>query len=174
MKILSPKLLLSHVLIISLLTLTSCQYRQSETLQEKNKVELKKNFTCTAYINEFHKDINSVFLSIDSIEYFIGEDAIKAFTEDQKKNIIIDKPTGYYIRNFVVDSINLKISENCLLTMQTLSNDENGNYRFNQLVDLQKWQELVLSKRFDIFKLKPFKLKIANSEIIAITEIYIP
>jgi hypothetical protein len=132
------------------------------------------SFECTAFISGIDKCEEENLLKFDSIAYFTGDAALKAYSEDKKNDKKIEPPAGFYIRNKFIDTLSFVISDNCNIVMQTLSHGSDGNYKFNEKINSGQFTKLFTKEGINFFKQKPFKLSIVNSEIVSIKEIYIP
>lgn len=175
-----PKYFFNFLLIIFLSVWTfGC-------IKEKSKVEVKRevkdsniqtmNFKCTGYIEGISQSDSVYYLKIDTIQLFTGPAAEQAYNEDKKLNPgkITDVPQGYYIRNTKKDSIQLIVSSDADVTMQTFSYDSTGNYKFNEKISIRDFIKLVEQKDFERFKHKPFRFVIKKDNIVSIKEFYIP
>ncbi|MGE5681298.1 MAG: hypothetical protein ACM34K_10515, partial [Bacillota bacterium] len=102
------------------------------------------DFNCTGFIEAVSSGMSANYVLIDTVEYFSGDDALKAYSEDKKKKItnLPDSPQGSYIRNPKTDSLKIRISAKPLIIMQTLSYDTSGNFKFNEAISLQKFLSL--------------------------------
>ena len=168
------------IIFISLsLILTGCN-KNTENRQNNNKNIPPKitevNLNCKGYIDKVFNKNESNYLSIDTVEWFNGKAAVKAFNMDKKagKNLVSRITNGYYIRNSKIDSLKFKISDTAKVVMQTLSYNKMGNYNFNEKIQISKFLKLLNNKEYRRFKFKLYKFLIVNSEITLIEEIYLP
>ena len=122
------------------------------------------------------KEGNADFLKIDTVEWFSGEAAVKAFNKDKKEGInkTSELPDNYYIRNLKIDSLKFSVSDTAEVMMQTYSYNQTGNYNFNQKIPVSKFITLLSDKNFERFKFKLYKFHILNNEIVSIKEKYLP
>ena len=167
------------VFIAILIIISSCEnnrinYQNADKETSANIV--KQELNCTGYIKVVQKNGNSFFLIIDTVEWFNGEAAKKAFDMDKKEGINkkSELPEGYYIRNLKIDSLKFKVSDTTKVIMQTFSYSETGNYNFNEKIQISKFLKILSSKEFKRFKFKPYKFHIVNNKITSIEEIYLP
>jgi len=58
--------------------------------------------------------------------------------------------------------------------MQTLSYNQNGNYNFNEKIQISKLISLLNNKEYQRFKFKLYDFHILNNEIVSIKEVYLP
>ncbi|MGE5432895.1 MAG: hypothetical protein ACM3QX_17565 [Syntrophomonadaceae bacterium] len=152
--------------------------KQTDSLHSSAQpfVNTLPNFNCTGYIKAVSSGMSANYVLIDTVEWFSGDDALKAYSEDKKKMItnLPDPPQGYYIRNPKTDSLKLKFSAKPEIIMQTLSYDKAGNFKFNEAISLQKFLSIFSRKDYAQFRQKPFSFEIMNGEIISVKEKYIP
>lgn len=168
--------LLSLIVFISILPGCRQNTKTKQAQTDSICVQCAKNvsFECTAFISGLEKCEEENILKFDSIAYFTGDAALKAYSEDKKNDKKLEPPAGFYIRNNSIDTLGFVISDNCNIVMQTLSHGSDGNYKFNEQIDCGRFIKLFNAAEMNFFKQKPFKLRIENSEIVSIKEIYIP
>jgi hypothetical protein len=162
-----------------ILFLSGCENNKvhHQNKNEKSSIQnIKSELNCTGYIKGVQKEGSASFLIIDTVEWFNGEAAKKAFDKDKKEGINkkSELPDGYYIRDLKIDSLKFKVSDTTKVIMQTFSYNENGNYNFNEKIQISKFLNILSSKEFKRFKIKPYKFHIVNNEITSIAEIYLP
>ncbi|HEX2869000.1 MAG TPA: hypothetical protein VHO03_18310 [Ignavibacteriales bacterium] len=152
------------------------QNSPAQNSSANSSVHTLPDFTCTGYIKAVSSGMSANYILIDTVEWFSGDDALKAYSEDKKKKIanLPDPPQGFYIRNPKIDSLKIKISANPDIIMQTLSYDDSGNFKFNEAIGLQKFLSIFSRNNYAQFRHKPFSFKIMNGEIITVKEKYIP
>ncbi|MGE5352919.1 MAG: hypothetical protein ACM3S2_20975 [Ignavibacteriales bacterium] len=155
---------------------SSAQNSSAQNSSAQPPVNKLPDFNCTGYIKAVSSGTSANYVLIDTVEFFSGDEALKAYSEDKKKRItaLPDPPQGYYIRNPRKDSLKIKISAKPEIIMQTLSYDTSGNFNFNEAISLQKFLSIFSRKDYAEFRQKPFALKIMNGEIISVKEKYIP
>jgi len=169
-----PALFLSLLLAVVPGCKRDTEVKQLKETSPCTQCENNLTFTCTAFITGLEKCDENNILKFDSVAYFTGNEALKAYAKDKKNDSKLEAPAGFYIRNESVDSLNFVISNNCEIVMQTLSHDAEGNYKFNEKITWERFNKLFRTEGLNFFKHKPFRLSIVNSEIVSIKEIYIP
>ena len=174
-------LLFLSIIFITFIVISNGCGEDKKTNQGDNKEapakNLNLNLDCTGYIiSDVLNEGSANYLVIDTVEWFSGDAAVKAFKLDQKegKNTTNETPGGYYIRNDKIDSLKFIISDTANVVMQTLSYNQSGNYNFNEKIPTSKFISLLNDKEYQRFKFKPYKFHILNNEIVSIKEIYIP
>lgn len=155
---------------------TDSLHSSAQNSSAQPPVNALPDFNCTGYIEAVSSAPSANYVFIDTVEYFSGNDALKAYSVDKKKKIsnLPDPPQGFYIRNPKKGSLKIKISAKREIIMQTLSLDTSGNFKFNQAISLQKFLSIFSRKDYAEFRQKPFSFKIMNGEIISVKEKYIP
>ena len=168
--------LLSLIVFVSILPGCRQNAKSKQVQADSICVQCSKDvsFECTAFISGIEKCEEENIIKFDSIAYFTGDAALKAYSEDKKNDKKLEPPAGFYIRNKSIDTLGFVISDNCNIVMQTLSHGSDGNYKFNEQIDRGRFIKLFNTADMSFFKQKPFKLSIVNSEIVSIREIYIP
>ena len=167
------------VLIAFLIIISGCETNKVKYQKTDNKTPskiIKQELNCTGYIKAIQKNGNSNILTIDTVEMYNGEAAEKAFNKDKNegKNKINEITDGYYISNSKVDSLKFRISDTANVIMQTLSYNQNGNYNFNEKIQISKLISLLNNKEYQRFKFKLYDFHILNNEIVSIKEVYLP
>lgn len=169
-----------HFVCISIFLMqTGCIKNENNNQIRIRELPIKKselNLNCTGYIETYFIKGSTNYFTIDTVEWLSGKMAEKAFAEDMKlnheKTTIL--PDGYYIRNKIKDSLEVKVSDKAEVTMQTFSHNSSGNYNFNEKINIRKFLKLLSQSEFERFKSKLFKFDVIKDEIISIKEIYVP
>ena len=173
-------LALSIIFIAFFIISSGCEKDKNTNQSEKKEVPAKNlhlDINCTGYIiNDVLNEGSANYLIIDTVEWFSGDDAVKAFNMDKKegKSKTNETPNGYYIRNVKIDSLKFKISDTANVVMQTLSYNQFGNFNFNERIQVSKFISLLNDKEYQRFKFKLYKFHILDNEIVSIKERYIP
>ena len=165
---------------ISLL-ITSCnKIKTTLKVKEKSIQHVKmQSFTSKdsyGYITSVYSKGNSNYLTIDTVQWLTGNNAIIAYKADNKLAKVnnSDLPGGFYIRNNSIDSITVAIPDSAVIIMQTLSYNNTGNYNFNQKITAQKFLKILEQKGSERFLHKLYNFKIINNKALSIREKYIP
>lgn len=120
----------------------------------------------------FILSVDSV-ITFDTIEFFTGKDAGKAYLTDNASADTDDIPS-FYISNPEKDINSFSLSDSVVIRMQTFSNDEEGNFRFDEAVSLKTLRQIFSDSRYKHFRNVPFRITIKDSRITEIIEQYIP
>ena len=100
-----------------------------------------------AYINGLEIKDGKVFLLVDPIEWYEGEEANQVFREREQDPEMTEAPDGYYIVNDTEEHIELPVADDAEVLLQLY--DHTGRYEDAQI----SWNQPVsLSKFADIYK----------------------
>ncbi|MGG3279508.1 hypothetical protein [Paenibacillus solani] len=130
-----------------------------------------------AYINKLEIRDGKVYLEVDPIEWYEGEEANRVFREREQDPEMTEAPDGYYIVNDTEEQIELPVADDAEVLLQLY--DHTGRYEdaqisWNQLVDLNKF--INIYKKDDIVDMKwfPFHLTIEDGKVVKIIQQYVP
>lgn len=130
-----------------------------------------------AYINNLEIRDGKVYLQVDPIEWYEGEEANQVFREREQDPEMTEAPDGYYIVNDSEEQIELPVADDAEVLLQIY--DHTGRYEdaqisWNQLVDLSKF--INIYKKDDIVDMKwfPFHLTIEDGTVVKIIQQYVP
>ncbi|MHC1739410.1 MAG: hypothetical protein AB9882_15495 [Ignavibacteriaceae bacterium] len=141
---------------------------EKKTANESPAADTQVNLVSFCYIVK----VDSL-VTVDFIEFFTGNDADKAFKNDNPA-LSGDDNSSFYIRNNENSLTAFHLSDTTLIMMQTFSNDEEGNYRFNEKISSGQLKNIFKGTKYKHYKNIPFKITIVNSVITKIEEQYIP
>lgn len=130
-----------------------------------------------AYINNLEIRDGKVYLQVDPIEWYEGEEANRVFREREQDPEMTEAPDGYYIVNDTEEQSELPVADDAEVLLQIY--DHTGRYEdaqisWNQLVDLNKF--INIYKKDDIVDMKwfPFHLTIEDGTVVKIIQQYVP
>ena len=122
------------------------------------------------FVKNINKESDKYFAVIDFIDYIKNSEIDSTILETQK----IEVPNGYSYVNKEIENEKIAIADSAKIILQTFSFNDDGNFNFNQSVEINEVVKALREKKDNIFPHSPFRIKIANNKIIALTEIYIP
>lgn len=158
-----------YVFSILLTIIISCAQKE----QKNNTLPNNTGIVSTKYV--FLKDIveeNSKHILIaDTIQYFTGASAQKAYKEDHAEE---PEESTFYIRNTGVDNIKFPISNSAKIVTKTLENYKNGDSKEGTQLTIGNFKEFLNDSKYSYIKSLPFKISFSGKEITKIEEIYIP
>ena len=155
------------LLLIGILVL-SCSNNNSDEIEKPSEV-IKFNGIKHVLILNAESTNSHNFLYADTIQYFSGEEATKAYQIDTGKEL---EEKTFYIRNNTLDSIKLAVSDSLNFIAKTF---DYRNYKTLRDVSLfEKFETFISSDIKTYISTLPFKLTIVDNEVVVIEEIYIP
>jgi len=125
------------------------------------------------YVSTISEIENCYFISVDTIQYYIGAEAQKQFELDNDLSEAAFDNT-FYIRNLKEEYVDMKVSDKVEVITQTFSFDESGMFEINKKIALDELISYLKSDDWGRFKYIPFELVLQNDRVIKIKEIYIP
>ncbi len=131
------------------------------------KIKLSENF---CYINKIEQNDGKVSAAIDFIEYSKTTDLDSTILSSS----IIELPNGFCYSNKEVKNEEVEFKNNSKIIMQTFSYSKEGNFNFNQAVTLDEFVQKCNTTEPKPFMFSPYKIVLNKSNIITLTEIYIP
>ncbi|MFB5673760.1 hypothetical protein ACE3NQ_19995 [Paenibacillus terreus] len=130
----------------------------------------------TVFINRM--DVGeSVYVEIDPIQWYEGEEANKIFREREGDPEMTEAPDGYYIVNDETDTEKVQIADNAEVVLQLY--DKTGRMEDTEI----NWNEQVTLKtlekafsRSDVLDMTafPYHITIKDGKIVKIVQQYIP
>ena len=159
---------LRFLVLLSLLAfIISCTDTEKKELPKLKKAS--PEIEIVAFINDVIKKEGKILIVVDVIDYSKSDNSA-----NQNKANRIDLPNGYSIINEKIEFTRKAISDAVIITMQTLNYDDYGNFKFNEKIDFDKFEQIYLNSEYDRYKHIPFKVTLIDNRITSITEIYIP
>lgn len=154
--------------VLSLIFLNLACKEPPPQLQTDKESPLPVNSVSFCYIIK----VDSL-VTVDFIEFFTGSEADKAFKNDNPA-VSGEENSSFYIRNNENSLTAFHLSDSTMILMQTFSNDEAGNFRFNEKISATQLKNVFKETKYNHYKNIPFKITIVNSIITQIEEQYIP
>lgn len=130
-----------------------------------------------AYINKLEIRDGKVYLEVDPIEWYEGEEANRVFREREQDPEMTEAPDGYYIVNDTEEQIELPVADDAEVLLQIY--DHTGRYEdaqisWNQLVDLNKFINIYKKDVIVDMKWFPFHLTMEDGKVVKIIQQYVP
>ncbi|MFS0554499.1 hypothetical protein [Brevibacillus sp. 179-C9.3 HS] len=123
-----------------------------------------------AYVKTLQVKNGKLVVSLDYVQWFFGEEAVKAYRQDHPL-VKEAYPAPYYIRNSNPKIRTFEISPKALFTLQTNSTKD-GDLHWNESVNADTFSKFVQSKGIP-YQL-PFHIEVTNGVVTKITEQYVP
>jgi hypothetical protein len=151
-------------IIIFSFVLLSCRHSTQELIIKTTDTENSQNRFC--FIHDIKNDNQKAILIFDLIEQ-------KKDSSSSQSNII-ELPKGYYFSNNEKKLEAIELDSNSILIMQTFSFSNDGNFKFNQKVNLTDFMKVFTDSEKSRFKIIPFRIVSTGTKIDSLFEIYIP
>lgn len=124
------------------------------------------NATYNGYIVSVSNENGSIYLFIDTVEYYTGAKA---------ERLIKDRAfEGVYLKNATKDTLKKELAASASVILQTFSHDSSGNFNFNEKSNSGKLYKFLISNKLPAWRTKLFSFTISKNTIISVREIYIP
>ena len=129
------------------------------------------------YINGLEIRDGKVYLQLDPIEWYEGEEANQVFREREQDPEMTEAPDGYYIVNDTEEQIELPVADDAEVSLQLY--DHTGRYEdaqisWNQMVSLDKFTNIY--EKDDIVDMKwfPFHITVEDGVVVKMIQQYVP
>lgn len=118
-----------------------------------------------------------VYLDVDPIEWYEGEEADKVFRERVQDPEMTEAPDGYYIVNDTEEHVVLPVDKQAEVLLQIY--DRTGRWEdvqiaWNERVSLSRFTELYAKDELVDLKWFPYHITIKNGVVVKIIQQYIP
>ncbi|WP_036716982.1 hypothetical protein [Paenibacillus sp. JCM 10914] len=164
---------LGAMLLLILVTMTTVGVASSNNYEPVQHASNQE----AAYINGLKIRDGKVYLEVDPIEWYEGEEANQIFREREQDPDMTEAPDGYYIVNDTEENIVLPVADDAEVLLQLY--DHTGRYEdaqisWNQLVSLNKFTEIY--RKDDIVDMKwfPFHITIEDGVVVKLIQQYVP
>ncbi|GAB6931313.1 hypothetical protein JCM10914A_52960 [Paenibacillus sp. JCM 10914] len=161
------------MLLLILVTMTTVGVASSNNYEPVQHASNQE----AAYINGLKIRDGKVYLEVDPIEWYEGEEANQIFREREQDPDMTEAPDGYYIVNDTEENIVLPVADDAEVLLQLY--DHTGRYEdaqisWNQLVSLNKFTEIY--RKDDIVDMKwfPFHITIEDGVVVKLIQQYVP
>lgn len=167
------RLILLGVLIWVIIS--GCESGLSTESQVPAKTSVKVEII--GYIDDLYEQDGSLYISFDQIEWFDGTDAGRAMREDGlcgDSEPDCEPPNPFYIRNRDEMLVPYQVSEQIVIIMQTLSHQTDGNFTWDERIDLDRFQQAYNSESTSHLNSVPYWITVDSGVVKTISEQYVP
>ena len=161
------------VFVASVLMFACTEKRGTDHRETNSSIADTTEHQFCGYISTFNEIENSVSVSVDTIQYYAGDEAQKQFELDNDLTEAAFDNT-FYIRNLKEEYVDMKVSDKVEIITQTFSFDESGMFEINKKITLDDFVSFLKSDEWGRFKYIPFELVLKNDRVVKVKEIYIP
>jgi hypothetical protein len=161
----------NSTLFISILAMTiaiACT-ENNDSMEKLSAPQL--NGVKTVFIKNLIFENDNVFIAADSIQFYTGEDAEKAYKEDTGTEI---EESTFYMRNKTVDDLKYKLADNVKILVKTFDYFSQDSKLEGKQAELKMFSNLFENDTEKYYSRLPFKITLKNNEVQKIEEIYIP
>lgn len=133
--------------------------------------------TYTAYVDGIQQENGKLFLIVDKIGWYQGEEADTIFEQRNPDSGLDGAPDGYYIVNDSKEQEKVEVQADAEVLMQLY--DRDGTYagadiQWNEPVTLNKFESLYDNKTIVDLSVFPYHLTVKDGQVIKIVQQYIP
>lgn len=161
------------VFVASVLIFACTEKKETDHRETNSSIADTTEHQFYGYISTFNEIENCISISVDTIQYYIGDEAQKQFELDKNLNDA-EFDNIFYIRNLQEEYVDMKVSDKVEIITQTFSFYESGMFEINKKITLDEFVSYLKSDEWGRFKYIPFELVLKNDRVIKIKEIYIP
>ncbi|GBD90461.1 hypothetical protein BMS3Abin04_01178 [bacterium BMS3Abin04] len=163
-----------RIIVVPLLLTCFVLLQSCGKATENKKAEVKETKIIKiekyCFINRISRKDGKVSAGLDFIEYKKIKDLNSSLKQKQK----IELPNGYCYVNDEEKTVDYPVSNKATIVMQTMDYDNDGNFKFNEIVSLARLVDFFSKPESQRLKHEPFKVIFKNDKIVSIKEIYIP
>lgn len=129
------------------------------------------------YILDLYEQGGQWHISVDEIEWLTGKDAVEAMVEAgscASWETDCEPPNGFYIRNREESTRSYPLSKQATISMQTLSHGPDGNFNWDEQIDLDRFRQILEGDPGSPLRTVPYQITVVGGTVTAIREVYIP
>jgi hypothetical protein len=133
--------------------------------------------TRTAYIDAIYQQNGKIYVTVDFIDWYEGEEANKKFREIEQDPDMTEAPDGYYIVNDDTTLQTIEVAADAEVLMQFYNrtgNIDEAVTNWNEKVTVAKFISIFSNELETSIKDFPYHLAIQNGHIVKITQQFIP
>lgn len=129
------------------------------------------------YIHSLDIRDGQLYLDVDPITWYEGEEADKVFRERVQDPEMTEAPDGYYIVNDTEEHITLSVDEHAEILLQIY--DRTGQWEdvqivWNEKVALSRFGELFANDELVDMKWFPYHITVKDGVVVKVIQQYIP
>ncbi|WP_054956003.1 hypothetical protein [Paenibacillus dakarensis] len=129
------------------------------------------------FINSIEVKNGKVYLNVDPIQWYEGEEANEIFREREQDPEMTEAPDGYYIINDKEEQVILDVADDAVVQLQLYDHTgraEDAQIQWNQAVSLKKF--IAVYNKKDIIDMKwfPYHVTVEDGTVVKIVQQYTP
>jgi hypothetical protein len=133
--------------------------------------------TIMGYIRDSYEQDGQRYISFDEIEWRTGADAARAMRKDglcDSSDSDCEPPNSFYIQNQDEKRGAFRVSQEAAVFMQTLSHGPDGNYNWDERIELGRFLQILDSESTAHPRSVPYQITVVGGVVTAIREQYVP
>lgn len=179
LKILGTAALLLGIIVLTTYLLTPANAEESAGSSQASAKEAQaaNSEMYTAYVDELQQENGKLYLIVDRIGWYQGEEADKVFEQRNPDSGIDGAPDGYYIINDSKEQDKFEVSSNAEVLMQLYDRDgtvKGTEIQWNEPIALSKFESLYDNKNIVDLSVFPYHLTVQDGKVTKIVQQYIP
>ncbi|PAD32657.1 hypothetical protein [Paenibacillus sp. 7523-1] len=179
LKILGTAALLLGIIVLTTYLLTPANAEESVGSSQASAKEAQaaNSEMYTAYVDELQQENGKLYLIVDRIGWYQGEEADKVFEQRNPDSGIDGAPDGYYIINDSKEQDKIEVSSNAEVLMQLYDRDgtvKGTDIQWNESIALSKFESLYDNKNIVDLSVFPYHLTVQDGKVTKMVQQYIP
>lgn len=167
------------MIVLTTYLLTPANAQESADAQQPSAkdAQVANSEMFTAYVEGMHIEDGKLFMTVDKIGWYQGEEADAIFAQRNPEAGIDGAPDGYYIVNDSKEQEQVEVSANAEVLMQLYDRDgtmQGADIQWNEPVTLSKFESLYENTRILDLSVFPYHLTVQDGKVTKIVQQYIP
>jgi hypothetical protein len=129
------------------------------------------------YILNLYEQGGQWRIAVDEIEWLTGADAAEAMAEAglcSAGEADCQPPNGFFIRNRLESTVSYPLSKQATILMQTLSHGPDGNFNWDEEIDLERLRQIFEGDPDSHLRTVPYQITLDGGTVTGIREVYVP
>jgi len=131
----------------------------------------------TVYITGVDRHDGHTYLTVDTIQWYEGEEANKIFREREQDPEMTEAPDGYYIVNDEVDLHTYELAPGADVRMQYYNRTgdwSTADVHWNEKIDAAKFAGLFTPQDAELMEGFPYHLTVKDGKIVKVVQQFVP
>ncbi|MFS0869558.1 hypothetical protein [Paenibacillus xylanilyticus] len=178
-KMLGTVTLLLGIIVLTTYLLTPANAEESTSSSQVSTKEAQavNSEMYTAYVDDLQQENGKLYLVVDKIGWYQGEEADRVFEQRNPDSGIDGAPDGYYIINDSKEQEKVEVSADAEMLMQLYDRDgtvQGTTIQWNEPIALSKFESLYENKAILDLSVFPYHLTVQDGKVTKIVQQYIP
>lgn len=165
------------VIATYVLTPANAEENASATPAAAKQVQANNTEMFTAYIDHLQQENGKLYLVVDKIGWYQGEEADKVFEQRNPDSGLDGAPDGYYIVNDNEEQEKFEVSADAEVLMQLYDRDgtiQGADIQWNEPIELSTFETLYDKKDILDLAVFPYHITVQDGKVVKIVQQYIP